>query len=402
MPVIEQDNWTVTYERSASSGVRLRTCDYQSTRVLHAAAVPFVYVQYGGADIGPFTDELRSASDRVEVREIVNGFDICARYDLYGPDYQYDHIWRFHDDGQFGSAIIIYGPGEEIAGRHTYYVPFRFDIDISGASGDSMQTRRPTGEWVDLQVEGVSRPLVPWAPDYDWRVIDKDSGKSARLRARAGDNAQVWTLRYDELESWSSWGGAQKSPPGSPGSVPEIYQSGQSVQDTDLVIWYIAQITSVDRVAVCGPWFALEGFPAPVREPGHEHKHDHEDDHEHKHEDDHSHGEGGTEHEHDEKPVTKLVTEYLGRKIEIEPMAATERAGEHGGHTGHGGPAPFVVRIEGKEIIAHQFSDGVFHTHELPFMTFKSVEKLAETYVNHLEYGTYHGRKKEPEQTDKR
>lgn len=174
MPSIEQDNWKISYELSPSSGVRLGACEYQGTRVLHSAAVPFVYVQYQGADIGPFTDELLSVSNEVELREIVKGFDICIRYDLYGPVYQYDHIWRFHNDGQFGSAIVIHGPGEEIAGRHTYYIPFRFDIDISGEAGDSFQARRRTGEWRDVEYEGAYRPLIrPHDHDDDH---DHDSG----------------------------------------------------------------------------------------------------------------------------------------------------------------------------------------------------------------------------------
>jgi hypothetical protein len=439
MPTIEQDNWRVSFERSASSGIRLRECDYMGVRVLHAAAVPFVHVQYQGGDIGPFTDELRSFSDDFEIRQIMFGFDICARYDLYGPDYQYDHIWRFHDDGQFGSAIIIHGPGEEILGHHTYYIPFRFDIDISGASGDSMQARRPTGEWVDIELESVSRPLVPWAANYDWRVIDKSTDKSARLRSRTGDNAQVWTLKYNELESWSSWGGALKSPPGTPGSVPEIYQTGQSVQDTDLVIWYIAEISSVERVTVCGPWFALDGYPTPPPRPEdathqpHTHDPDHPEDPDHPHPDDPKHPEPKLHpdepvhpepklhpdepvhpepkvhpdkpvhpepklHPDDQTPLTKLSMEYLGRKVEIEPMVMPEEgnAAEHG-HMAGNERLMYVVRVDGQEILAHPMGGGGFHTHELPFVRFPSVQALAETYVNYLEYGIYHGRKEKPE-----
>ena len=116
------------------------------------------------------------------------------------------------------------------------------------------------------EYEGVNRLFEPWAPVYGWRVIDKSTNKSVLLRARAGDDAQVWALRYDDLENWNSWGGAQQSPPGSPGSVPAIYQTGQSLQETDVVVWYIATVSAVDRIAVCGPWFALEGFPQPIKE----------------------------------------------------------------------------------------------------------------------------------------
>ncbi|HEU4891606.1 MAG TPA: hypothetical protein VFT47_08650 [Vicinamibacterales bacterium] len=382
MPWIEQDNWKVFYTRSRSSGVRIGPCDYQGTRIIYAASVPFVYVQYPGTHVGPFTDELRSSTEQIEVRDIVKGFDLRARYDLYGPDYQYEHVWRFHNDGQFGTAIIIHGPGEEIGGRHTYYVPFRFDLDISGASGDSFQIRMPTNEWKDVDREGVSRPLASWAPDYDWRIIDKASGRSVRVRGRVGDDSQLWTLRYSELESWSSWGGALPAPPGSPGSVPAVYVSGQSVQETDIVLWYLAKLQSADRVSVCGPWFALDGFPAP---PDTGDDHDHGD---HDHDDDHE-----DEHEDETHPLTRTL-HYLGHDVRIEPLTGehqhgSDRHADHGEPPVAGAPMMFRVRIDDKEIIAHELGSGGFHTHELPFQRFRSVEDVAAGYINYLEFGIH-------------
>ena len=89
---------------------------------------------------------------------------------------------------------------------------------------------------------------------------------------------ELWSLWYTEIESWSSWGGTGANPPGSPGCVPAIYDSGDSVQDNDIVLWYIAHISSLHRVTACGRWFKLEGFPEPEYEPGdHDHTHDHND-----------------------------------------------------------------------------------------------------------------------------
>jgi hypothetical protein len=269
MPTITRENWRVTYQWSQSSGLRLGAADYQGIRVLYAASVPFVHVSYQGDAYGPFTDELRSTTKEVVLREIVKGFDLVVKYDLYGADYEYDHVWRFHDDGQFGSMIVIHGPGEEIHDRHTYHIPFRFDLDLSGASGDSFQARSPLGTWMDVADEGRTFPSFGGGGDYAWRLIDKTTGKSARLRARTGDSAEVWALRYKAAEAWGSWGGAQASTPGSPGSVPAIYSDGQSVQDADVVLWYIAHVSALDRVSVCGPWFALDGFPPPDEDDGH-------------------------------------------------------------------------------------------------------------------------------------
>ena len=104
--------------------------------------------------------ELQSTVNAVEVREIMFGFDLKVTYDIYGADYQYDHVWRFLEDGQFSSTIIIQGPGEEIDGRHTYHIPFRFDLDVSGAGGDYIPAARAAG-WDDVQREGRFAPTAP-------------------------------------------------------------------------------------------------------------------------------------------------------------------------------------------------------------------------------------------------
>lgn len=271
MPSVEQNDSLVTYQWSQSSGLRLGTCDYQGIRVIHNASVPFVYVNYIGNAFGPFTDQLKSNSTAVEIRQIMHGFDLKVTYDSYGDDYQYDHIWRFHHDGQFGSTIVIQGPGEEIDGQHMYHIPFRYDLDISGASADSFQEWLAPGGWVDVQQEGRHTPTASPSPGYDWQVIDKATSKSALVRARAGDNAELWALQYKQLESWGAWGAVRPGLPGSSGSVPAIYDEEQSVQDTDIVLWYIAHVSSLDRVAACGPWFKLEGFPEPEEEEGEGH-----------------------------------------------------------------------------------------------------------------------------------
>src|SRR6266508_40633 len=147
MPKISTHNWSVEYRWSTSSGLVVGPCEYMGVRVLYDAAVPFVYVNYAGDAFGPFTDELRSTSRRVERREIMNGFDLKASYDLYIDDYLYEHLLRFHDDGQFASRIVIQGPGEENGGKHVYHIPFRIDLDVGGAGNDSLQHRATAGRW---------------------------------------------------------------------------------------------------------------------------------------------------------------------------------------------------------------------------------------------------------------
>src|SRR5262249_54926180 len=128
---------------------------------------------------------------------------------------------------------------------------------------------------------------------------------NAGIRARARDNAEVWALKYKQIESWGSWGSAGAGAPGSPGSVPAVYDNNQSVQNTDIVVWYIAHIPSIERVAACGPWFKLVGYPPPPPHEedgrGHDHGHGHSDGdhghHEHGHGHDNDHGDD-VHHDH--------------------------------------------------------------------------------------------------------
>jgi hypothetical protein len=262
MAHISQSNWEVDYFIAPNTDLRLGLCDYNGTRVIFAASIPFIYVNYTAGFA--FTDMLASQSGNAEIRQIMDGFDIRATYDLYGPDYLYEHIWRFYDDGQFGSSVLIHGPGEEHDGQHTYHVPFRYDLDISGAGADSFQrwlSLGIIGFWASPPQEGqfVANPSIPPA-FYDWQILDNLTGKRAMARARDGDNAEIWALQYSPVEAWASWGGAQSSPPGSPGSVPAVYDNNQSIQNTDVVLWYIAHIPSLNLITGGGPSFKLLGY----------------------------------------------------------------------------------------------------------------------------------------------
>jgi len=262
VPRIKRSNWQVDYYWSPGSGLRLGLCSYLGQAVVHAASVPFVYVNYIGNISGPFTDKLKSLSKAIEIRDIMFGFDLKVTYNYYGPDYEYNDVWRFHEDGQFGSAIVIQGPGDEIHGRHTYHLPFRFDIDVSSSGRDSFQ-KLSGGQWSDVAKEGRHKSTI--APEFEWRVLDKTKQRSVDVRGRNGDDAEIWALEYQKSEGWASWGSAGSGAPGTPTSVPALYPKDRSVQNTNVVLWYIAHHTAVDRVAACGPWFKLAGYPKPPK-----------------------------------------------------------------------------------------------------------------------------------------
>ena len=389
MATVDHSNWHVEYEGSAKGPLRLGRCDYAGVEVIYSAVVPYVYVDYLTSPPGPFTDQL-ACRDDVEFRETMNGFDLKATYD-FGADYLYEHIWRFHDDGQFGSAMVIHGPGEEIRGRHTYHLPWRFDFDVGGAGGDCFQYRFGGTEWADLGREGRVRPSHP--PEFEWRVLDNASGRNVQARSRVGDSAEAWALSYKRSESFSAFGATGSGPPGAPHSVPAIYDNDEPLQNTDVVFWYIAHIPAIDRVSVCGPWFALDRYPAVQPEPA---------DHDHQHEEPPGEPQLNPVHFKELPGVAPpkrrhsgdtTNISYLGHQIVIRAAAAEghdmpgmARGDDHGAMTAH-----YEFTVDGGEPLAVHEEAGVFHMHMYPFVVFASVEDAALEWVKQI-YGSARGR----------
>src|SRR5690242_8885683 len=104
-----------------------------------------------------------------------------------------------------------------------------------------------------------------------------------------------------------------------------------------------------------------------------------------------------------ERIVMREELEYLGHSVVIqrpeelkrtkqgltghattelhETSRPTNGAGEgHGGHGSHG--QPILVTIDGRDYLAHRLRNGYFHTHELPFIQFETIEKLARAIVH--------------------
>ena len=131
---------------------------------------------------------------------------------------------------------------------------------MSGSGGDFFQRwlgGRRNGSWVDV-VDEMAQPSKKSGPS--WRVIDRDSGRAATVRADDGDNAICWPIRYSLTETAGAMGNVQSTPPGDDDSVPAVFASGQSVQNADIVIWYIAKRLSLPPVVGCGPRITLSGY----------------------------------------------------------------------------------------------------------------------------------------------
>lgn len=62
---------------------------------------------------------------------------------------------------------------------------------------------------------------------------------------------------------------------------------------------------------------------------------------------------------------------------------------DHGDHGGHG--EAIHIEIDGKTIIAHQLDTVRYHTHELPYQDFATLDELAQAVVRQIKFGTHRG-----------
>ncbi|WP_433936896.1 hypothetical protein AB3662_19755 [Sorangium cellulosum] len=108
--------------------------------------------------------------------------------------------------------------------------------------------------------------------------------------------------------------------------------------------------------------------------PGHEHAHGGHEPH------DHGHGHGAPSGH----PEGCQCPDHRDPEKDTAPV--------HGGH----GPA-ILLNIDGKDVMVHEVGPGKFHTHELPFQAFPTLEAAAMAVINHLDFGVFDGLTKKSE-----
>lgn len=98
--------------------------------------------------------------------------------------------------------------------------------------------------------------------------------------------------------------------------------------------------------------------------------------------------------------------QYRGRPIRLRGNTAPPRRyrGFFAGDDYHGhdasDPDAITVEFDGQVFDLHRTTDGDFHAHDLPTMSFTSVEQAAETIARLVDQGILHGRSAQSEPTE--
>ncbi|WP_428264397.1 hypothetical protein [Haliangium sp.] len=275
--VIEKAGWKVHWKLTESSGLMVYLVDFQGTRVLWEASLPYVTIDHQRSDLaamslepvesedevaaaeaavphGPFWVPLgqRTLVGGVRINELRRGFELVADF-AAGP-YRYTQMWRFHDDGRIGPWLTIYGTSLHEA--HTYHPHWRFDFDVNGAKNDAIE-RFEDGHWTRVAEEG----WFPYTGEQDqegnvWRQVDFDSGAAVSIRPHSREDAELFAIRYRDGE-WtppSPRNDADAQP------FPAAYVGSEPLDGHDVMLWYVAHVHYNESFPfTAGPWVRVSG-----------------------------------------------------------------------------------------------------------------------------------------------
>ena len=275
------------------SGVELRFVDYRGKRVLYRAHVPILNVKYDptpsspeGA-CGPFRDwQNEEGMIQANGTDVAPGFRLCptpaqtildtgsdkgnflgtAIYvqgqevvlvcEMEASWYRYVSEWRLHANGtirpRFGFSAV--NTSSCVCNVHHHHAYWRLDFDIRTAGNNRVRefNNPPLVGSSNLHNKNyeIRRPRDP-ARNRKWRVENAATGEGYDIIPGADDGVataspdwpfpkgDVWILRYrgSEIDD----GVVAIGPPCEAGL--DGWVNGESIQNTDVVIWYGAHFT---------------------------------------------------------------------------------------------------------------------------------------------------------------
>ncbi|HEY0345453.1 MAG TPA: hypothetical protein VGC59_12430 [Solirubrobacteraceae bacterium] len=283
--------WSLVAVRPAASvgtngsGIELRAVTYKGKRVLRRAHVPILNVRYDGDACGPYRDWqweegmiqangsdpapgfrlctapaktiFESGSDQgnfLGVAVYVEGEEVVLVSELEAGWYRYISMWRLAADGTIRPRFMFGAVQNScVCNVHHHHVYWRFDFDVvTGQHNAVREFNDPpltghTSRWHTLQHE-IRRAKYP-ARKRKWRVVNRVTGESYTLVPGSEDGhrdsfgvGDMWALRHQS--------GTQIDD-GVPFTTDlnrarahlDDFVNGESIYDTDVVLWYGAHFT---------------------------------------------------------------------------------------------------------------------------------------------------------------
>ncbi len=292
---VERDGWQVSYEATATDGLRVFDVSYQGATVLASSKLVEWHVDYGdsgfeditgcgggggGFPISTYGDtvilDLEDGSQSVIGFEVVQDF----RMNAWGNfcNYRYEQHFQFFVDGRFRVVSGAFGKG---CGTEAIYRPVvRVDVAVNGDDGDSF-FRWSGGGWDQALSEAY---FVPYAePDlgpheataegYNW-IISDEAGMGYYIELSdgqfgdggLGDEPFVYVTRHNPAEGDTDIGVIGDCCFDDHRQGPEQFVNGKSVQGENLVFWYVPQMVTDGDEGSYYCW-TVSGEPNPETYP---------------------------------------------------------------------------------------------------------------------------------------
>ncbi|MDQ3610247.1 MAG: hypothetical protein M4D85_01340 [Actinomycetota bacterium] len=290
------------------SGIELRWVSYRGKRVLRRAHVPILNVRYDHDACGPYRDwqyeegmleahgtdiasgfrrcptpartVLDSGSDRgnfLGVAVYEQGEELVLVSEMEAGWYRYVSQWRLHPNGtirpRFGFGAVT---SACVCETHHHHVYWRLDFDVVSPAHNSVEEFNdpPVGDasrWHTLRHE-IRRPRNA-DRGRRWRVVNTAGGEAVTLSPGRHDGhadpfgvGDMWALRRrnGQLDDGQGF----TSDPHDARAHLDRFVSGETIRDTNVVLWYAAHFSHDVRAHdtnpasrhVVGPTLSLDGW----------------------------------------------------------------------------------------------------------------------------------------------
>ncbi len=281
--------WTLVAVRPGASsgtngsGVELRRVAYRGKSVLRRAHVPILNVRYKNDACGPYRDWqyqegmfeaagsdvapgfrlcpskaktiLESGKDQGNFRGVavyVDGEEVVLVSELEAGWYRYISRWRLHADGtispRFGFGAV---KNSCVCRQHYHHAYWRFDFDVAGRKHNEVREFNdpPLGgpnKWRRLRNE--IRRTRDRSRKRRWQVRNTETGESYTLIPGRNDGkadqfgvGDLWALRHRPGQIDDGVGFT--TDPAEARAHLNRFVNGESIRDTDVVLWYVAHFT---------------------------------------------------------------------------------------------------------------------------------------------------------------
>jgi len=247
---VNWEGWRFNYSTDDnSSGLVLKDVEYGGKKILDKVSMPVMRVQYDRDICGPYADILSTNALRAATQgapeSACNGQAQCTRtYTQNGEkmleigsnwqigEYQIYQTYYFSENGYFDSRV--YSRGLQCLVDHAHHAHWLFDFDLDDAANDVVMRAdgsAPATEFNDLR-----------SASDGWTIRDKATGSEVSLIPADDDGVPTDFAIVDVAVRAYQQSEAGRWRLGARGEIGNNYMNGESVDGTDIVLWYVSHL----------------------------------------------------------------------------------------------------------------------------------------------------------------